>query len=102
MSNSLTTDGVTNEIYPDVLSVSYTNVTLYTPPFTYEPDSTWTNAPWIIMDKLVGGASRQDIVLMLNSVPHMSLIEGIADALTIPVLNDLNIINSPLSNKQVS
>jgi len=85
------TDSQDKQSYPDVLSADTYNVSLTQPPYQLEPDNRLANAPFVIMNALLGTPYYEDIVFNLNGIPHLSLIYNYA-SVNIPVISDVTAI----------
>lgn len=88
MTPSTQTDPKTNEAYPDVLVVDYSSFEFSEPAIEYAPDSRMADRPWIVTNALYGEAAYEDIVMMVNNIPHLSKLYDYS-SVKLPVKNDL-------------
>jgi hypothetical protein len=89
MKPSITSsDSVDTQAYPDVLSANFGNFNYSQPPFIVQPDFKLQQLPYIITNAFYNVAAYDDIVLLINNVPHISFVDNFP-SLNFPVLTDL-------------
>lgn len=88
MKGSPTAVDTDNQVYPDVLTVDFTTFTYTQPPFQVEVSDTLQKLPYVISNSFYNVAAYEDIVFMINNVPHVSLLDNF-DIIKFPVLADI-------------
>lgn len=88
MTGSATQTDTDNQVWPDPLSVDYTSFTATQAPFVIPTDDRLQHFPYLVMFTLYQQAMYDDIVMMLNNVPHLSKVQQ-RDSIQAPTFSDL-------------
>jgi hypothetical protein len=88
MMTSSNTSDIDNQPFPDVLSVDFNSFKYTQPPYQVEPNDSLEKVPYVTASALYGVAAYEDIVFMINNVPHVSLLDNF-DIIKFPVLVDI-------------
>lgn len=88
MQPSLTATDIDNQVYPDVLTADFGSFVYTQPPFQVQPNDSLQKLPYITTNGLYNVAAYEDIVFMINNVPHVSLLDNFT-VILFPVLADL-------------
>lgn len=81
-------DEVTDNLYPDPLSINYFNFTLEEMPQTVKLDNMNINFIWKIANDVYGVPAWDDMVLSLNGVPHINFLKP-GDILYFPSVDEI-------------
>jgi len=88
MKPSNVQDSLTQEVYPDPLSVDYKDFPYSSNPIQIPLDISFMNRFYILTYKLYGVTYYDDIILDLNNIPHFSKLTEYNIIYT-PVLTDM-------------
>lgn len=77
-----------DQVYPDVLTIDFNSFAFTQPPYQVESDERLKTFPYLITNAFYQVAAYDDIVFMINKIPHVSLLDNFP-ILLFPVLSDL-------------
>lgn len=80
---------IDGETYPDPLSVDYTQFVYSEPPTILPVEDYYISKLYVKTYQFYGTAYWDDIILNLNSIPHMSKLVS-TQSLKFPILQDMN------------
>jgi len=72
MTPSNVQDSLTQEVYPDPLSVDYNDFSFNSAPIQIPLDISFMNRFYILTYKVYGATYYDDILMNLNNIPHFS------------------------------
>lgn len=88
MTEGVVKDEITNNLYPDPLSINYFNFKLSSLPRKLIMEDSKINFLWNEMYKMYGAPAWDDVILNLNGISHSNFLKA-GDILYFPEIGDI-------------